>query len=171
MKTTESYVKSDRYYHVRIYDLLPMLVTFNSCWSKGHLRECCASYFTLPMEKIFRLSSLSFNEIIELISICYITLILKRKLPKQIAVLFSCNKENQNNHCGTISLFFKWVFTCEEIQTVTEIRTDIISYWRTEFRCKWVRHPFSSINGPKLENIYNKWFRSESWVKYRTEFH
>ena len=51
MKTTQCNVKSDLYYYVRIYDLLPMLVTFNGSSSKGQPRECCASYYSLTMEK------------------------------------------------------------------------------------------------------------------------
>ena len=40
--------------------------------------------------------------------------------------------------------------TCNKIQLVTKIRTDIIMNWRIEFQCKWVHNPFSPIKGPKL---------------------
>ena len=46
------------------------------------------------------------------------------------------------------------MYPCNEIQPVTEIRSDIILYSRIEFWFKWVRHPFSLIKGPKLINNF-----------------
>ena len=44
----------------------------------------------------------------------------------------------------------KGVFTRNEFQPVTEIRTDVILYRRIVFWYKWVRHQFSLINRLKL---------------------
>ena len=54
------------------------------------------------------------------------------------------------------------VFTGHEIQFVTKIQTNIILYYRIEFRCKWACHPISLIN--ELNN------GPELLVKYRAEF-
>ena len=66
------------------------------------------------------------------------------------------------------------MFTRNEIQPVTEIRSDIILYSRIEFWFKWVRHPFSLINGPKLINNFVTCehflgvHRCEHFVRYKS---